>query len=125
MFMARQIQLSLKPAARHGHGALAARWPQLYRFTPWFDEAYALLMVLVEGHYLADHDCLLAESFYGLRRCRYQVPSDGLHEDAHVAFTRNGAGAGSEHNLRGRDRRKALLVAVLLPYILAKMEAAH
>ncbi|CAM9987286.1 unnamed protein product, partial [Discosporangium mesarthrocarpum] len=125
MFMARQIQLSLKPAARHGHGALASRWTRLHRLSPWFDEAYMILTLIVEGHFLANHDCLLAESFYGLRRCRYQAAGDGLGGDAHASFSRNGAGAGSEDRLRGRDRRVVLLVTALVPYVLAKLEGAY
>lgn len=53
------------------HSALAARWPTLHRMSPWFDEAYLALSVLVEARFLANNSCLLSESFYGLRRCRY------------------------------------------------------
>lgn len=46
-------------------------------------------------------------------------------EDAHVAFERNGAGYGPGQGMRARDRRKALLAAAVLPYLLAKLDAGH
>lgn len=46
-------------------------------------------------------------------------------EDEHVAFDENGSGYGPGQSLRARDRRKALLTAVVLPYILAKLDAEH
>ena len=49
----------------------------------------------------------------------------GPEEDAHVAFERNGAGYGPGQGMRARDRRKALLTAAVLPYILAKLAAGH
>lgn len=51
--------------------ALAARWPQLHRLNRWFDEGYLVLALLVESRFLAKQSCLMSESFYGLRRCRY------------------------------------------------------
>lgn len=49
----------------------------------------------------------------------------GPAEDAHFAFERNGAGYGPGQRLRARDRRKALLIAAVLPYLLAKLDAGH
>lgn len=46
-------------------------------------------------------------------------------DDAHVAFDRNGSGYGPGQSLRARDRRKALLTAAVVPYLLAKLEAGH
>eukprot|EP00904_Undaria_pinnatifida_P005953 jgi/Undpi1/2488/HiC_scaffold_13.g05867.m1 len=134
MFMTQQVEESIKPAARHAHSALATRWPQLHRISPWFDEAYLLVSLLIESRFLANHSSLLSESFYGLRRCRYSpkpgIPGPpgnggGPEEDAHVAFERNGAGYGPGQGMRARDRRKALLTAAVLPYILAKLAAGH
>lgn len=51
--------------------------------------------------------------------------SSEAEEDAHVSFDLNGAGYGSGQGLRARDRRKALLTAALLPYLLAKLDAGH
>lgn len=53
------------------HSALATRWPRLHRLSPWFDEVFLVASLLVESRFLASHTCLLSESFYGLRRCRY------------------------------------------------------
>lgn len=146
---------------------------------------------------MSNHSSLLAESFYGLRRCRYGpklgppgereregrgerrnrlqfvsaqntvvgafadsrffmyvhenscTPADQqlalflvcttfpisgppplsvspeAQEDAHVSFDLNGAGYGPGQGLRARDRRKALLTAALLPYLLAKLDGGH
>lgn len=52
-------------------------------------------------------------------------PAKVPEQDAHVAFENNGAGYGPEQGLRARDRRKALLAAVVLPYLLAKLDAGH
>lgn len=51
--------------------ALAIRWPSLHRISPWFDEAFLVISLLVEAKFLSNHSCLLSESLYGLRRCRY------------------------------------------------------
>lgn len=42
-----------------------------------------------------------------------------------MAFDLNGAGYGPGQGLRARDRRKALLAAAVIPYLLAKLDAAH
>ncbi|CAM9960687.1 unnamed protein product [Ectocarpus sp. 6 AP-2014] len=137
MFMTQQVEQSLKPAARHAHSALALRWPSLHRLSPWFDEAFLVLSLLVEAKFLSNHSSLLSESFYGLRRCRYgpksgppgpptlQPASSDAEHDAHVAFDLNGAGYGQGQGLRARDRRKALLMTAALPYLLAKLDAGH
>ncbi|CAM9976113.1 unnamed protein product [Ectocarpus sp. 8 AP-2014] len=137
MFMTQQVEQSLKPAARHAHSALALRWPSLHRLSPWFDEAFLGLSLLVEAKFLSNHSSLLSESFYGLRRCRYgpksgppgpptpQPASSDAEHDAHVAFDLNGAGYGQGQGLRARDRRKALLMTAALPYLLAKLDAGH
>lgn len=48
-----------------------------------------------------------------------------MEEDAHTAFEKNGAGYGPGQGLRARDRRKALLAAAVLPYVMAKLKAGH
>ncbi|CAN0160617.1 unnamed protein product [Ascophyllum nodosum] len=110
---------------------LASRWTSLHRLSPWFEEAYLTFALLVEARFLAKQSCLLSESFYGLRRCRYGL-SKGLApapsspaEDAHEEFERNGAGYGTGQRLRARERRKALVVATLLPYLFAKLDSGH
>lgn len=52
-------------------------------------------------------------------------PPSGPQEDAQVAFEVNGAGYGTGQGLRARDRRKALLTAVVVPYLMAKLDAGH
>ncbi|CAM9135275.1 unnamed protein product [Pylaiella littoralis] len=138
LFMTQQVEQSLKPAARHAHSALAVRWPSLHRISPWFDEAFLVLTLMIEARFLSNHSSLLSESFYGLRRCRYgpksgppgpSPPSSSARPeteaDAHVAFDLNGAGYGPGQGLRARDRRKALLAAAVIPYLLAKLDAGH
>jgi peroxin-12 len=121
MVMTRQIELSLRPAARHVLVAFANRAPFLFGLVDRFDEVYFALSAVVEARFLGDHDCLLGESFYGLRRStlspRRSTPTamagDGL-EVMSVA-----------RPLTQRDRRKSLLLAVLLPYLKGKLDAAH
>ena len=51
--------------------------------------------------------------------------SPEAEDDAHVSFDLNGAGYGPGQGLRARDRRKALLTATLLPYLLSKLDVGH
>lgn len=51
--------------------------------------------------------------------------SPEIQEDAHISFDLNGAGYGPGQGLRARDRRKALVTAAFLPYLLAKLDAGH
>jgi peroxin-12 len=84
---------------------LAERYPQyLLLVFQWQDELYALLALAVERHYMATTDAAFAEHFYGLRRMRT------VH--AHASAP-----------LHTRDRRAAVVMAVLVPYILTKLEA--
>lgn len=69
------------------YSALATRWPRLHRLSPWFDEAFLVVSLLVESRFLANHTCLLSESFYGLRRCRYG-PNNGPPGERHLSFVR-------------------------------------
>ena len=88
-------------------------WPQVYgeRYPQyllglyqWLDEAYALLTLVVEGHYLATTGGAFGEHFYGLKR---------------VATVN----AIATRRLDARDRRRALFTIVLVPYLYAKLEA--
>ncbi|CAM9778881.1 unnamed protein product [Phaeothamnion confervicola] len=134
MFMTHQIQLSLKPAVRHVIGALVLRIPALWPLARRFEEAYLLLSLAVEGQFLAQHDCLMVESFYALGRSR--LARHGPSGGSSSANSRGGhrLGAADAHaainladfvRLTARDRRKALLIAVLLPYAKARLDALH
>jgi len=70
----------------------------------YVDELYAVLTALVERHYLATKGGAFAEYFYGLKR----------------AVVVN---AVAVRPMNSTDRRRALLVLVLVPYLHAKLEA--
>ncbi|CAM9243629.1 unnamed protein product [Chrysoparadoxa australica] len=120
LLMTYQISRSLQPAARHVCRALAERAPILFTAARHFDEVFLLLSWAIESRFLSRHDCLLAESFYGLRRSRISgavIGREGNHTSGSLAERMK--------RLTSRDRRKALLVAVLLPYLKGKLDAMH
>lgn len=120
MFMTHQIQLSLKPALGHVLSALSGRLPFLSSALFRLDETYLLLSLAIEGKMLGQQDCLLAESLYGLRRSR--IARDGW---SRIQSKGGVVDPGVMSSLTARDRRKALLLAVAIPYLKAKLDAAH
>lgn len=74
------LSASCHPSGNTPRSALAMRWPRLHRMSPWFDEVYLAVSLLVESRFLANHSSLLSESFYGLRRCRYAPKSGSAGE---------------------------------------------
>ncbi|MCO5594456.1 hypothetical protein L7F22_048486 [Adiantum nelumboides] len=66
-----QLQDLLKPCLRYVLSVLAQRNPRyLLRIVNRFDEVYALMMWMIERHYLHTWGSSFAENFYGLRRRR-------------------------------------------------------
>mmetsp|Transcript_4293 Transcript_4293/g.5923 ORF Transcript_4293/g.5923 Transcript_4293/m.5923 type:complete len:338 (-) Transcript_4293:226-1239(-) len=104
MFMQERILHGLKPAAQHIVTVLCDRWPFLVGLLSNFDEIYALASVLVEGHHLHKHDGLLSEHLYGMRRAKLD------HQTGRML------------PLKQWDRGVALLLAVLVPYLKAKLD---
>lgn len=125
VFMQDRIDQSLKPAARHVAVVLAERFPRLLFLLERFDEAFALLSLLLERHYLNKNDALLAESLYGFRRARYpaaEAMAGVDHNGGSGSGNSNGTGMGA---LTPADRRRALALTVLAPYAKAKLDALY
>ncbi|TPX42552.1 hypothetical protein SeLEV6574_g05535 [Synchytrium endobioticum] len=101
----------LRPALRYVLTVYAQRYPRyLLRMVNHHDELYALLMLIVENHYLREWGASFAENFYGLKR----VP-------ARTAFRGRGALEGlSEYHIYS-----SLLFMVGLPYIKGKLDQCY
>lgn len=111
-----QLRDLLQPALKYVLAVFAQRYPRyLLRIVNRHEEFYALLMLLVENHYLRVHSASFAENFYGLKRRRkplYETP-------------RAKAAAGDlpgQGKLRKQDIRRSLLSLVLVPYLRAKAQ---
>lgn len=107
IFMQDRITQSLKPAVHHVAQVVAERHPRLIPLLiDRFDEAYALLSLAVERAYLHSSDALFAEALYGFKRCTLTQGS-------------------KMSPLTPGGRRRALALAVLLPYVRSKLQALH
>ncbi|PAV21095.1 cyclin-dependent kinase inhibitor [Pyrrhoderma noxium] len=111
-----QLRDLLQPALKYVLAVFAQRYPRyLLRIVNRHEEFYALLMLLVERHYLRVHAASFAENFYGLKRRRrplYETPRA-------TAAAGNATGVGK---LRSQDIRRSLLFLVMVPYIRAKAQ---
>ncbi|KAJ3188870.1 ubiquitin-protein ligase peroxin 12 [Gaertneriomyces sp. JEL0708] len=97
----------LKPALRYVLAIYAQRHPRyLLRLANWSDEVYAMLMILIEQHYLREWGSSFTEHFYGLKR----VPS--------IALNRRKA----PQRLGTRHVWPSLFFLVVLPYVKARMD---
>lgn len=84
-----------------------------------FDELYALLMLLVERHYLLTRAGSFTEHFYGLKRER------ALAADIPRAAARAPAVVRDALRLRPRDVWRNLAVMVGVPYLKRKLDEAY
>lgn len=84
-----------------------------------FDELYALLMLLVERHYLLTRGGSFTEHFYGLKRER------ALAADVPRAAARAPAVVRDALRLRPRDVWRNLAVAVGVPYLRRRLDDAY
>lgn len=102
------LTAALRPALRHLAKVLAesnpGRFGCLWR---WFDEAYAVLELLLQQHYLATCSASFSENFYSLKR----VPLGG-HGQPALAAT----------GLPKKQHWQSLLLLVLVPYLKGKLE---
>lgn len=100
---------------------LPTSFPRLLFLLEHFDEAFALLSLLFERHYLNKNDALLAESLYGFRRARFPAPPGNTTEES----SSGSSSRGSMGPLTAADRRRALAYTVLAPYAKAKLDALY
>jgi peroxin-12 len=121
LFSETQLSSLLPPSLRYLLTVATHRHPRyLLRILNSFDEIYALLMLLVERHYLITHGGGFTENFYGLKREKAlsvgEIPRAQLGAPAHV---RNSLKLG-----RG-DIWKNLAIMVGLPYLKRKLDESY
>ncbi|KAI9140735.1 Pex12 amino terminal region-domain-containing protein [Paraphysoderma sedebokerense] len=97
----------LKPALRFVLVVYAQRYPRyLLRLVNYHDEFYALLMWIIEGHYLKEYGGSFSEYFYGLKRSR-------------------SVKIGRSDKLTRGDKVRSLLALVALPYAKGKLDELY
>ncbi|PKI82735.1 Pex12p [Malassezia vespertilionis] len=114
-----QAQLAelLKPAARYVLTVLAQRNPRyLLRIANRFEEIYALLMLLVDRHYLRTWNASFTENFYGLMRRRCPAISA-----KRIEASASQRALQEAQRLRPREINASLFMLVGAPYIEAKL----
>eukprot|EP00250_Pteridium_aquilinum_P010557 c19472_g1_i1 orf=331-1494(+) len=113
MAAAQQLPASLRAALLYSLGVWAQRRPFLHKVLDHSDEAFGLLMLVLEAHSLRTTDASFAESLYGLRRRPAGIVSQPKSQDTEkVILTR-------------RHRILSLLFLVGLPYLKSKIQAVY
>ena len=116
-----QLSSLLPPSLRYLLAVATHRHPRyLLRILNSFDELYALLMLLVERHYLKTYGGGFTENFYGLKRERAlaagEIPRASIAAPALVRETLA---------LTNADIWRNLAVMVGLPYIKRKLDESY
>ncbi|KAL9943086.1 ubiquitin-protein ligase peroxin 12 [Verticillium nonalfalfae] len=115
-----QLNGLLPPTLRYLLTVATQRYPRyLLRVLNSFDELHALLMLLVERHYLRTRGGSFTEHFYGLKR------EKALHAEIPRANAAAPAIVRDALRLRTADVWKNLAVMVALPYLKRKLDDAH
>ncbi|KAK7956952.1 uncharacterized protein PG986_006174 [Apiospora aurea] len=117
-----QLNALLPPTLRYLLTVATQRYPRyLLRALNSFDELYALLMLLVERHYLRTRGGSFTEHFYGLKR---EASAGGGGE---IPRASHGAASLVRETLKlGRsDIWRNLLVSVAAPYLKRRLDEAH
>ncbi|OBZ91502.1 Peroxisome assembly protein 12 [Choanephora cucurbitarum] len=108
----------LQPAVQYILAIYAQRYPRLLiKIVNNHEEFYALLMLLIERHYLKEWGGSFAENFYGLKRVS-STRSDRIRFNAPV-------NSGSSPSLTQREIIKSLLILVGLPYVKSKLDLLY
>ncbi|KAG7400307.1 ubiquitin-protein ligase peroxin 12 [Phytophthora boehmeriae] len=112
LLMQERMAAGFKPAIEYLTHTLCESYPQLALALPVrrLDETYALLRYCVENYFINRYDSLATEKFYGMKR---------------VLLDTTAGGATTTSPLTPRARKLALLFAVLVPYLKAKLDAYH
>lgn len=115
-----QLNSLLPPTLRYLLTVATHRHPRyLLRVLNSFDELYALLMVVVERHYLRTRGGSFTENFYGLKRekaLRGEIPRASMAAPHLVR---------ESLQLTSRDVWKNLLVLVGVPYLKRKLDEGY
>ncbi|MCO5576731.1 hypothetical protein L7F22_030548 [Adiantum nelumboides] len=113
MAAAQQLPASLRAALLYSLGVLAQRRPILHKIIDYSDEAFGLLMLVLEAHSLRTTDASFAESLYGLRRRPVGIKLNSKQQ------------ATGKTSITRRHRYLSLLFLVGLPYLKAKAQAVY
>jgi len=116
-----QLASLLPPSLRYLLAVATHRHPRyLLRILNSFDELYALLMLLVERHYLLTHGGSFTENFYGLKREKAlsvgEIPRANIAAPTHVR---------EALQLSRGDVWRNLAVMVGLPYVKRKLDESY
>lgn len=134
LFNVEQLREMIQPALKYVLALYAQRYPRYFlRLVNRHEEFYALLMTLVEWHYLRVWNGTFAENFYGLRRVPVMVTvgpgsSEGkgralsLRSTANAGFARK---AKEPAPLSTSDVRWSMFFAIVVPYIKVKLDEAY
>ncbi|KAI8337687.1 Pex12 amino terminal region-domain-containing protein [Chlamydoabsidia padenii] len=108
----------LQPAVQYVTAVYAQRYPRLLiRLVNNHEEFYALLMFLIERHYLKEWGASFAENFYGLKRVSAKhLDSKGSQMALPVGQQ------GQSPALTRKERNQSLLVLVGLPYLKCRLD---
>lgn len=121
--LASEAQLSslLSPSIRYLLTVATHRYPRyLLRILNSFDELYALVMLVVEHHYIVHYGGGITENFYGLKR--EKVPLVGEIRRASLAAPSHVSKA---LKLKKSDIWKNLAIMVGIPYIKRKLDESY
>ncbi|ORX47406.1 hypothetical protein DM01DRAFT_1339037 [Hesseltinella vesiculosa] len=113
----------LQPAVQYLTAVYAQRYPRLLiRLVNHHEEFYAILMLLVERHYLKEWSGSFAENFYGLKRVSTAyLDSKG----SQYALPAGAASQGQTPALTPQEIRRSLLVLVGLPYVKCRLDLLY
>ncbi|KAF8541875.1 Pex12 amino terminal region-domain-containing protein [Trichophaea hybrida] len=115
-----QFRELLEPSLRYLLAIATRNHPRyLIRFLNHFDEVYALLVLLLERHYLRRWGGSFTENFYGLKRTRVLTAQLQRAETFTPALVTECA------HLRRNDVWKSLLVIVVIPYLKRKLDVIY
>lgn len=113
-----QLRDLLQPAIRYVLAFYAQRYPRyLLKVLNNVDELYAVLMTLVESHFLKHYGGTFTENFYGLKRER----SLNIKTVTNTASEAPGI-LSRATRLRSRDRFWSILFLIGIPYVKAKLD---
>ncbi|KAI7899435.1 Pex12 amino terminal region-domain-containing protein [Cokeromyces recurvatus] len=108
----------LQPAVQYILAIYAQRYPRLLlKIVNNHEEFYALLMLLIERHYLKEWGGSFAENFYGLKRVSIKQ-IDSIKLASHVKLQ-------NSIPLSNREISQSLLVLVGLPYVKCRLDLLY
>ncbi|KAF2659082.1 hypothetical protein K491DRAFT_775753 [Lophiostoma macrostomum CBS 122681] len=118
-----QLAALLPPSLRYLLAISTHRYPRyLLPVLNSFDEAYALLMLLVERHFLRTYGGSFTENFYGLKRARVLATRTGEAPRAQLGAP---DAVREALSLKTGDVWRNLAVLVGLPYLKRKLDEAY